>query len=422
MQRQIYSDFRTFRDWHRQQDIVMSGSLYLPTLSSFQWDPSSLLAHRMKTLIAQNSISCTTASEDHSNSGVIDYLASWFQEAGFSCEIQPVAPGKANLIATALGHSDGTKGLILSGHTDTVPCDPELWASNPFELTLRNDRLYGLGTADMKSFFALILEALREFDISQFKAPLIIIATCDEETSMAGARAHTQLAKSPGRFALIGEPTGLRPARLHKGVMLERVIVQGESGHSSDPSLGHNALEAMHSVMGQLLEFRDSLKLIRQPLFPVPYPTLNLGCIHGGDNPNRICGSCELQFDLRPLPGMDMTELRAQIQHRLHPIAEQHEVTVVYEPVTAGIPPAETPADSPFVRTLEKLSGHSAEAVSFGTEAPFFRSAGLDTVILGAGNIEQAHQPDEYLGLERIGPMLTILKQLINHYCVQGHP
>ncbi len=120
---------------------------------------------------------------------------------------------------------------------------------------------------------------------------------------------------------------GDKPIRMHKGVMMERIHILGRSGHSSDPSLGHSALEAMHDAISELKGLRNQWQLeYRNPQFTVPQPTLNLGCIHGGDNPNRICGQCSLEFDLRPLPGMDPDVLRSAIRQKLQPLAEQHQV------------------------------------------------------------------------------------------------
>ena len=375
--------------------------------------------HQLSRLIALPSVSCTDPGIDHSNRAVIDELADWLSEIGFRCEVMPVAEGKANLIAT-LGQGDG--GLVLAGHTDTVPCDRQLWRSDPYVLSERDGKLYGLGVADMKGFFPAVINAARAYSKTRLKSPLIILATCDEESSMAGAKALVAAGRPKGRFAVIGEPTSLKPIRLHKGVMMERVRITGRSGHSSDPSLGSNALEAMTAVMQQLLLFRDELMLkYRNPVFNVPSPTLNLGCIHGGDNPNRICGACEMQFDLRPLPGMDMNELRALIRRRILPFGERFGVDLVYEPIFEGTPAAETPADSPLVEMVERLTQQDSGAVAFGTEAPYFRELGMDTVILGAGSIETAHQPNEYLEIKNIPPLLLWLKQLIHHYCVQGH-
>lgn len=374
---------------------------------------------QLSQLVALPSVSCTDPAIDQSNLPVIELLASWLGAMGFACEIMMVGPGKANLIAT-LG--TGAGGLVLAGHTDTVPCDRQLWASDPFKVSERNGNLYGLGIADMKGFFPAALNAAQSFSRTKLKAPLIIIATCDEESSMSGAKALVEAGKPKGRFAVIGEPTSLKPIRLHKGVMMERVKIMGHSGHSSDPGLGNNALDAMTLVMSDLIAFRQELmQKHHNPGFSIPYPTLNLGCIHGGDNPNRICGQCELQFDLRPLPDMDMDHIRRQISQRLRKIALQQQIDIIYEPIFEGTPPAETPADSPLVRMVEQLTHTPSGSVAFGTEAPYFRQLGMDTIILGAGSIETAHQPDEYLPIKNISPLLLWLKQLIHHYCVQGH-
>ncbi|MCC2638576.1 MAG: argE [Moraxellaceae bacterium] len=374
------------------------------------------LRQMLSELIAAPSVSCTDPRLDQGNRGVIDLLAAWLADLGFACEIQEVSPGKANLIAT-LGQGPG--GLVLAGHTDTVPWDQGRWRFDPFTLTEADDRLYGLGTADMKGFFPLAIEAARAFLDTPLKAPLIILATCDEECSMAGARALVEAGRPRARFAVIGEPTSRRPLRMHKGVMMERVVIEGRSGHSSDPGLGANALEAMNAVMTELLAFRGELQARwRNPAFTIPVPTLNLGCIHGGDNPNRICPHCELQFDLRPLPGMDMDELRGLIRLRLAPLAPRFGVTLAVEPIYAGTPAMETPADSPLVRAAERLTGHAAEAAAFGTEGPFFRQLGMDALIFGPGGIEQAHQPDEFIALDSIKPTVEVLKGLIREFCL----
>ncbi|MBA1273840.1 acetylornithine deacetylase [Stutzerimonas azotifigens] len=367
-------------------------------------------------LIAAPSVSCTQPHWDQTNQPVIDLLATWLDELGFACERQEVAPGKFNLLAS---YGSGPGGLVLAGHSDTVPFDAELWASDPLRLREADDRWYGLGACDMKGFFALIIEAVRPLLDQPFRQPLLILATCDEESSMAGARALADAGRPLGRAAVIGEPTGLRPVRLHKGVMMERIDILGQSGHSSNPAYGHSALEAMHAVMGELMKLRDQWKVEhRNPMFNVPQPTLNLGCIHGGDNPNRICGQCSLEFDLRPLPGMEPEQLRALIRQRLVPVAEQHQVKIDLAPLFPHAPAFEQPAGSELVAVAERLTGHAAEAVAFGTEASYLQQLGCETLVMGPGDIACAHQPDEYLQLSRIDPTVRLLRELIGHYCL----
>jgi len=380
--------------------------------------PLPSLLQMTRELIALPSMSSVNPAFDTDNRAVIDRLADWLQTLGFAVEVMPLPrwPGKANLIAT-LGRGPG--GLVLAGHTDTVPYDEHRWNHDPFRLTEQDQRLYGLGTADMKAFLALAIEAARELRAEQLSAPLIILATADEESSMDGAKELVAQDRPRGRFAVVGEPTGLRPIRMHKGILMEAIRVYGRSGHSSDPSLGLSALEGMHRVMGALLAWRAELQARHvQPTFAIPVPTMNLGHIHGGDNPNRICAECELHIDLRPLPGMGLADLRQEMDARLRSALADTGLRLEIAPLFEGIPAFETEADSELVRAVERLTGQDAGAVAFGTEAPYFRRLGMETVVLGPGDIAQAHQPDEYLALDRLQPTVDLLRGLIRHFCM----
>ena len=372
----------------------------------------------IERLIAAPSVSSVNAGWDQSNLGVVEHLATWLEQLGFGVEVLPLAgsPGKYNLVASA---GSGPNGLILSGHTDTVPFDEQLWHTDPLRLTERDDRYYGLGTADMKAFFGLVVEALKDLDLRHLKQPLVILATADEESSMCGVRSLVDSGRHFGRYALIGEPTGLRPVRMHKGVSMETIRLHGRSGHSSNPALGVSALEGMHLVIGEILAWRRELQSrFRNPLFEVDVPTLNLGHIHGGDNPNRICGQCELQIDLRPLPGMQLDLLRGELAHKLERLLEKSELKLELTSPFEGIPAMETDADAEIVRVTEALTGQPAGAAAFGTEAPYLKRAGAETIVLGPGDIDQAHQPDEFLGLARIRPMIGLLQRLVRHFCL----
>ena len=381
------------------------------------------IAEMIGTLIGEPSISSADPHHDQGNLGVVHRLAEWAESLGFRVEIDPVNDRKANLIATlgASAAKDIEGGLVLSGHTDTVPCNPELWSSDPFTASERDGRIYGLGSADMKSFFALILEAASRFEAVDLQRPLVLLGTADEESSMSGARQLLAQNRQLGRQAVIGEPTGLKPIRMHKGVMMESVVVRGRAGHSSNPALGANALTGMHTVLGEVLAFQEELKSRRRnPAFEVDYPTVNLGAIHGGDSPNRICGCCELLIDIRPLPGMDIDGLHEALQNRLKGTLSSHPgLSLEVKSLFPGLPPFENAGDSEMTQTCEALSGHSAGAVAFGTEAPFFERMGLQTIVMGPGYIDQAHQPDEFLPLTHIQPGVELISGLIQHYCLR---
>ncbi len=369
-------------------------------------------------LIAIPSVSSIDPAHDQSNQAVVEVLADYFSGLGFAAGIKPIAgqPGKFNLLARR-GSADEPAALVLSGHTDTVPFDAEGWDSDPFVLTKKAGRYYGLGTADMKSFFPIILEALERLT-GDLKKPLVVVATADEESSMAGARALLAEGRPPGRYCLIGEPTGLVPCHMHKGIIVETVYLKGHSGHSSNPALGKNALEGMNAVINALLAWRAELQRQYQNNdFKVPAPTLNLGRIQGGDSANRICAECELSLDLRMLPGMSLADCKQKLHDTVRRAIAGKNLELEFSSVFDGTPPMQTARESDIVRISEKLSGRAACAVAYGTEGPFFNQMGMETVILGPGDIEVAHRPNEYLPINRIEPMINILSRMLHHFC-----
>jgi len=379
-------------------------------------NPPSLNA-MLQQLIATPSISSVNPRWDHENSTIINLLAQWLDDLGLHVDVLPIPglPGKANLIART---GSGEDGLVLSGHSDTVPYDEGRWRYDPFVLTEVDDRLYGLGTADMKSFFALIIEAIREMPLNKLKQPLTIIATADEESSMSGARALVARQQRLGRYAVIGEPTGLRPIRMHKGIAMEAIRLTGRSGHSSDPAHGINALDGMHRVMGEIIAWREELAdCHRNAMFKVETPTINLGHIQGGDNPNRICAQCELHIDMRPLPGMQLDDMRDALKKRLATVLQDSGLQFEMKSLFHGTPAMETAADSTLVQCAEELTGFSAEAVSYGTEGPYLTALGMETIIMGPGEIRQAHQPNEYLEVSHIKPGIQLIQSLVHRFC-----
>ncbi|EGR1701914.1 acetylornithine deacetylase [Vibrio cholerae] len=365
-------------------------------------------------LISTSSISSTDARWDEGNEQVIAKLADWLSAIGFSIQIEQVAPNKQNLIAK-LGSGEG--GLLLAGHSDTVPFDEGRWNYNPHALTQVNNRFYGLGTADMKGFFAFIYEAVKNVDWRKQTKPLYVLATCDEETTMLGARHFTENAPFKPDYCIIGEPTSLVPIRAHKGHVANAIRVTGKSGHSSNPALGVNAIEIMHEVLFALMQLRDRLiKEYRHPGFEIPTPTLNLGHIHGGDSPNRICGCCELHYDVRPLPGISLDGLDNLMRDALREVQQKWPGRIELVPLHDPIPGYECAHDHPFIHGISEICEQEALTVNYCTEAPFLQQI-CPTLVLGPGSIDQAHQPDEFLAFEFIDPTVHVLSRAMQKYC-----
>lgn len=377
----------------------------------------------MRALIGTPSVSCVDPALDMSNRPVAEATAAWLTDLGFAVELLdiPGFPGKVNLLATmnpVHGTRDG--GLVLAGHLDTVPAAVDGWRDDPFRLRRDGDDFIGLGSADMKSFLAIATAAAARFARQDLREPVIILGTADEESSMCGGKALVQCGKPRARHAVIGEPTALRPIRAHKGILFEAIHVHGAAGHSSNPALGHNALEGMHKVMQALMDFRDELaRDWHNPVFEVPAPTLNFGHLHGGDTPNRICAAAELHIDLRTLPDMDLAKFRRVIHQRVQDALDDTPFTAGFTPLFDGVNALETPANASLVRALESLTGQSAGAVAFSTEGPYLRELDMDVVIFGPGDIDQAHQPEERVSLQALAACERHLVQLIEKFCIQ---
>ena len=378
---------------------------------------SPKLLEMIEQLISIPSVSSTQSEYDTSNRPVIDCLANWLNDLGFKIEIVPTSDDKANLIAYI---GEGDEGLVLSGHTDTVNYDRTGWNTDPFKAQRVGENIYGLGTADMKSFLAIAIETAKEFVNQDLKQSLTIVATADEECTMQGARTLVEKNKKLGRYCIIGEPTDLTPVHQHKGVFMEAITLHGQAGHSSNPNLGNNALDGMTAVMNELQKFKQELaaKYINHD-FVVPVPTLNLGHIHGGDNPNRICAECELHIDVRPLPGMQIRSLRDELHKRVAIVSDALGLRCEFTALFDGIPAFETSSDSKIVQLAMEYTGKPAQAVAFATEGPFYNSMGMETVVLGPGSINQAHQPNEYIALSTFEPTIKLLQKVIHSVCIE---
>ncbi|AWN17808.1 acetylornithine deacetylase [Salinisphaera sp. LB1] len=375
----------------------------------------------LEELVAEPTISSDDPTLDRGNRRAAEMLAARLDHAGFDCDIRPIGErdDKVNLIARLGPPGHGSEsGLVFAGHIDTVPYDDTGWDSDPFTLSERDNRLYGLGTTDMKGFVALAAGVAAEYAGHTLEAPLSLVLTADEECGMDGARALADTGIAAGRYCVIGEPTSLVPIRQHKGIFMETIETVGASGHSSNPAYGANAIEAMHTAIGAIRALRDELAE-RAPAkeFPVPHATLNLGTVRGGDAANRIPARCRLDIDLRFLPGDSINDLREALRSRVRAALAPSDCSVRFSALFAGTPALETPPDSPIVTACEELTGHEATAVDFGTEGAFYHAIGMDTVILGPGDIALAHQPNEYLALSRIAPMQSILRELVHRFC-----
>ncbi len=387
-------------------------------------------------LIAINSINSENLAEDNSNEGVIDLLADFLATIGFTNEKFLVKdnPKKYNLISSYIPKNyplstinrtiDGklvtTQGYIggiaFSGHTDTVPTDITKWHTNPFTTQVIDNKLYGLGVIDMKGFFAFVTQTLCNVNLEKITKPIYVLATADEETTMLGAQELVKVFNHQPDLIVIGEPTSMVPIIMHKGHVVQTIKVKGQSGHSSNPDSGLNAIKVMHKIVGELLKLENTLKTkYCEPLFPIPYPTLNLGTIQGGDAPNRICESCELSFDIRPIPHLSSQVCTTETLLALKDIINLYPNAITITKPYAPVEPFDGHITAELKELLKTVTRNDVTAVNYATEATYFQNL-APTVVLGAGDIALAHQANEYLDLEEVEPMLNILEKLLMHF------
>lgn len=376
------------------------------------------LHQMLKELVAARSVSSYNPSKDEPNEAVIELLSEWCEQLGMHTQRQSIAPGKVNLVAQLLPPEHQLdphlKGIMFAGHTDTVGFLADDWHSDPFELKIEQDEWFGLGVCDMKGFFPVALQAIAETlyenGLPSLKAPITLIATCDEETTMNGARALAKLLL-PSHQVIIGEPSNGQAIYAHKGVLTTKLLIKGVRGHASNPALGANAIEAAHWVIGKIMDWKKEWQTTHvNPTFKIPHPTFNFGCIHGGDNSNVICDKCELMLDMRLLPNMPQAMIEQAFKERLQGMEEAVPGTSLEIIPQEYCAPYQENKTSEFAQRLTELTQLPLVSTNFVTEAPILQAQGHHPFILGPGSIDWAHKPNERLALSKIQPLINQLK------------
>lgn len=366
-------------------------------------------------------IAFPTVSAD-SNLAMIDYLAARLENCGAQVHLMRDPSGtKANLFATLGPQKDG--GIVLSGHSDVVPVTDQNWASDPFTMTQREDRLYGRGTCDMKGFIAATIAMAPTFARTVRSRPLHFAFTYDEEVGCIGAGHLAQSLEERGirpSVAIIGEPTEMRIIEGHKGCYEYSTEFQGLEGHGSAPDLGVNAVEYATRYVAYLLDLKDQLRAMApaDSRFEPPWTTVNVGALHGGTVHNVIASKAQVDWEMRPVQATDADFVKGHLHAYCHdvllpkmqavfPDAAIH--THVVGEVDGLVPTLENEAR----RIVAELTGaNGADLVPFGTEGGIFQSLGMDVVICGPGSIEQAHKADEFVAIDQVAQCLAMLEKL----------
>jgi len=367
-----------------------------------------------------------------SNLGLIDWVADYLDQLKVPVRLTRDARGeKANLFATIGPMRSG--GVVLSGHTDVVPPGERDWISDPFVATRRDGRIYGRGTADMKGFIALALSRVPQFQAAAIDRPIHLALSFDEEVGCIGVRSLIadlgSIGIAPG-LAVIGEPTGMRPANAHKGCALFSTLVTGLDGHSSAPHRAVNAIDAAAEIVMMIGRIAADLAHAagHDQRFDPPFSTVNVGRIDGGTAFNVVARQCRIDWECRALPGFDPEEVKS----RLHQFIDQellprmrriHPESSVTTDAIIAVPWLDAEPDGPAERLATACCGHhGCDTVAFATEAGLFQAAGLSAIICGPGSITDAHRPNEFISLDQLREGGAFLDRLAEKMAVREAP
>lgn len=346
----------------------------------------------LEKLISFNTI------DDQDNFKIMDFVGDLLKERGFIVEyIFNNNKTKKCLIAKYKNPN-----LLFMGHTDTVGYSD--WTYNPLKLTKDNNKLHGLGVCDMKGGIAAFLKAIDEVDLEKLNSGIEIILTYDEEKSFEGIKLIQDLQHDFPDNVIIGEPTSLIPVTNTKGCMEYKVVFSGISAHSSSINKGDNAIIKCINFTNDLLTFYEELKKEENNLFEIPYTTMNIAQINGGNAINIVPDKCELLFDFRTISKLQHKIIREYLEKLVSKYnANLEEITNIY--------PLENTNDVSF---YEKVTNNKRKSFNFVTEASFLNKNNV--IILGVGPNNE-HQKDEYIQMDSYHKLIEIYKEIIKYYC-----
>lgn len=322
---------------------------------------------------------------------------------------------KVNLVAVP-GHNAGaTAELALVCHTDTVPFDRN-W-NEAVHPVIRDGKVYGRGSCDVKGFLACLLEALTQIDVRHLSRPLMLILTADEEVGCLGAKYLADKNIFQSRYAIVGEPTGLRPVSAGKGYAIGKIVVRGEEAHSAFPQRGRSAIRYAARILEQLDDVAQELASREDARFDPPFTTLNIGLISGGTAKNVVPGECRMTVEWRSVPGQDPQWAAQLIQKELEQLGRQTPGFHAELHVTRVDPPFTSGDDKALVSLFESLSQQPAATAAFGTEAPHVSSMTSEVIVFGPGDMTVAHKTGEFVPVDELHACVAQLTTAIEQLC-----
>ena len=366
-------------------------------------------------------VAIPTVSRD-SNLVLIEFVERYLETHGVtSTRVHNADGSKASLFATVGPQVAG--GVVLSGHTDVVPIDDQDWDTDPFEVVERDGRLFGRGTCDMKSFYAIALALVPE--MQRLQRPLHFALSYDEEIGCLGAPdLIRELTASipPPEAVIVGEPTMMQVVGAHKSIFYFETRITGREAHSSQPHRGVSAVMVAARLITWIHERQvRCAQAAEATAFEPPHTSLHCGTVHGGTAHNIMAHHCEFVTDIRCVPGEDARDYLREIEEFARTVLEPEMQAIdpntgIEFRILAEVPAFSAAQNDAGVHLAQRLTGQNArESVSYGAEAGQFQQGGHSVVMCGPGSIDQAHQPNEYISLEQVEAGTDFIRRLIDY-------
>ncbi|WP_290699449.1 acetylornithine deacetylase [Amphritea sp.] len=360
----------------------------------------------------------------NSNLQLMAYVQGYLENLGVASQlIHDTKEKKANLFAT-IG-SENKAGVMLSGHTDTVPVTGQRWTRQPYQLTEQDGFYYGRGTTDMKGFIAVVLAAVPQMIKQPLHTPIHLAFSYDEEIGCVGVRRliHTmQNHPLQPAVCIIGEPTSMQVVTAHKGKLAAKVTVTGKECHSGMAPQGINAVNYAARLIVWLEQLAQN-KANSGPFeagYDIPYSTVHTGTVKGGTALNIVPNHCEFLFEIRNIAQENPRDLLVQFEAYAEELVNQMRLTDadcdISIEITAEYPGLSTAEDAEVVAFVKKLAQSTANAnINFGTEGGLFSNVlGIPTVVCGPGSMDQGHKPDEFIHISQLQQCEAFMARLID--------
>ncbi len=357
-----------------------------------------------------NLIQIRTDSSQESNAAFVDYLVHVFNQNNIVFEKIPNSDGKLVNIFAGINVSnlqDIRGGIVLSGHMDTVPVDFNAWKTNPFHGIQQNGKIYGCGSVDMKQFIAVCLYLLPQ--LKKINTPVFLAFSSDEETNVFGVQEIVRFLSQKNirpKYALIGEATDFKLCPCNRGYAGYQTIIKGAAGHAGKPDLGTNAIYIGAKIANQIEKLNQ--------FYASKGTTLNLGMVQGGTGRNSIPGQMVLDWEIRYQNESDKNQILELMNSFFQDLETKYKKSEILSEPKEMIPAFEKKEDSYLIQVAQSILRTKMIDYPYASEAGFFQSFEMDTLICGCGNMTLPHTANEYILVEDMERYAEFLIQLVN--------